>query len=252
MLQTAERVSGVDKSDNYVFQRSILAYEAAAKLVHGRVLEIGTGEGYGISTIASKVDYLLTIDKFQRSLEPQANVEFRQMNIPPFVGIEDNSFDFVISFQVIEHIQNDKLYVSEIQRVLKPGGKFIVTTPNKTMSITRNPWHIREYLPQELVALLKEKFSAVEANGVFGNEKVMAYYYKNKESVRRITRFDIFNLQYVLPRFILQIPYDFLNRMNRNKLLEQNQDLTTSILMEDYSIAPVAETAFDLFYIATK
>jgi hypothetical protein len=45
MLQTAERVSHKDLSDNYVFQRSLLAYVEAAKLVSGRVLEIGTGSG---------------------------------------------------------------------------------------------------------------------------------------------------------------------------------------------------------------
>ncbi len=52
VLQTAERVSHEDKSDNYVFQRSLLAYLEAAKMVSGDVLEIGAGEGYGIEHIA--------------------------------------------------------------------------------------------------------------------------------------------------------------------------------------------------------
>ena len=39
---TAERVS-VEASDNYVFQRSLLAYHTAAQLIGGVVLEIGTG-----------------------------------------------------------------------------------------------------------------------------------------------------------------------------------------------------------------
>ena len=42
-IHTAERVSNRDASDNYVFQRSILAYYKAAELVQGDVLEIGTG-----------------------------------------------------------------------------------------------------------------------------------------------------------------------------------------------------------------
>ena len=45
-LQTAERVSARDASDNFLFQRSILAYYKAAQIVSGRVLEIGTGMGY--------------------------------------------------------------------------------------------------------------------------------------------------------------------------------------------------------------
>lgn len=253
VLQTAERVSHEDMSDNYVFQRSLLAYLEAAKIVSGDVLEIGAGEGYGIKHIAPKAENYLTLDKHPVHIDPEyTNVSFKQMNIPPLAGIEDGSFDFVVSFQVIEHIEADDKYVSEIHRVLKPGGKFIVTTPNKKMSITRNPWHVREYTIQELKTLLGQSFSEVEAKGVFGNEKIMDYYDKNKASVRKITRFDIFDLQHKLPRQILQIPYDILNRMNRKKLLNQNNSLVSDIHYEDYSISEAKEGCFDLFYIATK
>ena len=253
ILQTAERVSQEDMSDNYVFQRSLLAYLEAAKIVSGDVLEIGAGEGYGIKHIAPKANKYLTLDKHPVHIDPQyTNVSFKQMNIPPLAGIEDNSFDFVVSFQVIEHIEADDKYVSEIHRVLKPGGKFIVTTPNKKMSITRNPWHVREYTIEELVTLLSKSFSKVDAKGVFGNEKIMDYYNKNKASVRKITRFDVFDLQHKLPRQVLQIPYDILNRMNRKKLLNQNNNLVSDIHYEDYSISMAKEGCFDLFYIATK
>ena len=53
MIQTAERVSQHDQSDNYVFQRSILAYHKAAEIVNGKVLELGTGMGYGIEIVGS-------------------------------------------------------------------------------------------------------------------------------------------------------------------------------------------------------
>ena len=253
ILQTAERVSHEDMSDNYVFQRSLLAYLEAAKMVSGDVLEIGAGEGYGIKHIAPKANKYLTLDKHPVHIDPEyTNVSFKQMNIPPLVGIEDNSFDFVVSFQVIEHIEADDKYVSEIHRVLRPGGKFILTTPNKKMSITRNPWHVREYTIEELINLLGQSFSKVDAKGVFGNEKIMDYYNKNKASVRKITRFDIFDLQHKLPRQILQIPYDILNRMNRKKLLNQNNNLVSDIHYEDYSISEAKEGCFDLFYVATK
>ena len=57
--QTAERVSGRDASDNYVFQRSLLAYVYAAERVGGRVLEIGTGSGYGVERIAPHAEHFL-------------------------------------------------------------------------------------------------------------------------------------------------------------------------------------------------
>lgn len=252
-LHTAERVSSRDASDNFVFQRSILAYYKAAELVSGDVLEIGTGMGYGVDVIAPSTKRFTTIDKscpeFEKAL-PQ-NAVFCQMSVPP-IEFADESFDYVVSFQVIEHIERDADFVSEIYRVLRPGGKFIVSTPNAPMSLTRNPWHVREYRAEELEKLLGEKFSHVESMGVDGNERVMEYYEKNRRGVERITRFDIFDFQHRLPRWALQIPYDVLNRLNRRRLLSKNQDLTTSIRMEDYNIGPVSEHSFDLYYIATK
>ena len=257
MIQTAERVSHRDLSDNYVYQRSILAYLETATIISGKVLEIGTGSGYGISTVAPKSSDFVTIDKFAdpKVKEENAhlqNVQFLQMTIPPITGIADNTFDFVISFQVIEHIQNDKEYVKEIHRVLKLGGKFIVTTPNKPMSLSRNPWHIREYTIQELQTLLMKSFSSVETNGTYGNEKVMEYYYKNKESVNRIMKYDVLQLQWRLPRQLLQIPFDILNRMNRNKMLNADNTLVSSIHHSDFFVAPAKEDCLDLFFISTK
>ena len=251
-LHTAERVSRTDASDNYVFQRSILAYHYAAGLVSGDVLEIGTGMGYGIDVIAPSATSYTTIDKscaYDASL-PE-NARFQQMEVPP-IGFADESFDYVISFQVIEHIKRDKDFVKEVSRVLRKGGKFIVSTPNAPMSLTRNPWHIREYTEQQLRDLLAADFSSIEAYGVNGNEKIMQYYEQNRRSVERIMRFDILDLQHRLPRWILQIPYDVMNRLNRRRLLESNNELTRSIKMDDYSIGEISPQSFDLYYIATK
>ncbi len=250
-VTTAERVSR-EASDNYVFQRSLLAYYKAAELIEGDVLEIGTGEGYGAEVLAPHATRFITLDKTTpERIYQDANVEFIEASVPP-IPAANNSFDYVVSFQVIEHIKRDFDFVREVHRVLKPGGKFIVTTPNAPMSLTRNPWHVREYRPEELTNILECHFSHVEPFGVFGNEKVMEYYEKNRRSVQKITRFDVLRLQYLLPRFMLQWPYDLLNRLNRRFLLKKNRDLTTSIAMDDYHVAPVGQGCFDLFYVATK
>ena len=250
-IKTAERVSR-DVTDNYVFQRSKLAYVEAAKRVEGRVLEIGTGTGYGVDIIAPHAVQYVTLDKCRSEElnEMPSNVEFVQCAVPP-LPFEDESFDCVVSFQVIEHIRRDKEFVSEVCRVLKPGGRFIVSTPNRPMSLTRNPWHVREYTAEEFKALLSI-FQSVEALGVGGNERVWSYYEKNRESVRRIMRFDILRMQWWLPRWVLQIPYDILNRLNRRKLHSENRTLTENITMEDYALKSVDDRCFDLFYIATK
>ena len=251
-MHTAERVSRTDASDNFVFQRSILAYHYAAGLVSGKVLEIGTGMGYGIDVVAPAAEHFTTIDKSEAyDATLPANAEFKQMQVPP-IEFADESFDYVISFQVIEHIKRDKDFVREVSRVLRKGGKFIVSTPNAPMSLTRNPWHIREYNEGELRELLAADFSAVESLGVNGNEKVMAYYEQNRQSVAKFKRLDPLDLEHRLPRQLLQIPYDILNRINRRRLLEKNDSLTRSIEMEDYSIGEITPQSFDLYYIATK
>lgn len=254
-MQTAERVSDTNMSDNYVFQRSRLAYVEAAKIVRGNVLELGSGEGYGMRELAPNCDSYLMLDKYMFDLskiEDKNKVKFRKMEFPPLENIPDYTYDFIVSFQVIEHMIKDELYVKEAFRVLKPGGKLIVTTPNKKMSLTRNPWHIREYTIEELKTLFLKYFKSVDAKGVFGGPKAMEYYQKNKESVHKIMRFDVLNLQYRLPRQLLEVPYDILNRLNRKKLLKQNQDLTTGIKMEDYFVGDANDECIDLFYIAEK
>ena len=213
-INTAERVSR-EASDNFVFQRSLLAYHAAAQRIAGDVLEIGTGAGYGIEVVAPHARRFVTLDKHVPAPELLArpDVEFRQAVVPP-LKFPDESFDCVISFQVIEHIRDDRRFVDEIHRVLRPGGRLIVTTPNAPMSLTRNPWHVREYSAAELRQLLGSVFSQVEALGVFGNDRVAEYYEKNRRGVERVTRFDVLDLQHRLPRWMLQIPYDLLNRLN--------------------------------------
>ena len=250
-IKTAERVSR-EASDNYVFQRSRLAYVEASRMVSGRVLEIGTGTGYGADIVAPSAERFTTIDK-TRSEELgmlPANVEFVEAKVPP-LPFADNTFDYVVSFQVIEHIPNDRAFVAEVLRVLRHGGKFIVSTPNRPMSLTRNPWHVREYTAEQFASLLSS-FSSVERRGVEGNERVWEYYEKNRESVHRIMRFDVLRMQWWLPRWILKIPYDIMNRLNRRRLHSANKSLTEGIAMEDYSVVDVHDKCFDLFYIATK
>ena len=256
ILQTAERSSHLDPSENVIYQRHLIAYKEAAKIISGTVLEIGSGEGYGIMELAPRTEHYIAIDKYNTQISDKLNVEnnitFIQANIPPLKGIEDNSVDFVVTFQVIEHIKDDKQFLREIYRVLKPGGKMILTTPNILMSLTRNPWHFREYTPDKMREVLESSFEKYELRGVFGNEKTMEYYIKNKESVNKIIRFDIFNMQYWLPRWILRIPYDILNRFNRHNLQDDNQDIVNTIRHTDYSILASNNECFDHYCIATK
>lgn len=270
-MQTAERISHRDASDNFVFQRSLLAYHEAAGIVRGRVLEIGTGSGYGVDVVAPHAESFVSIDKHNQpsvagtekgaatgvaagAAQGAAGGEsptLLRAKVPP-LPFPSGSFDTVITFQVIEHIRRDSFFVEEVARVLKPDGQLIISTPNAAMSLTRNPWHVREYTPAQFEALLKPHFAAVDGRGVFGRENVMEYFEQNRLSVARVARWDVLGLRNWLPRWLLKVPYDVLNRLNRRRLLRSNDDLTRGIAMSDYYLAPVAPECFDLFYIAKK
>jgi 2-polyprenyl-3-methyl-5-hydroxy-6-metoxy-1,4-benzoquinol methylase len=255
-IYTTEITSDNIPSDNPLHQRLFKAYVVAQDYVKGNLLEVGCGEGRGVEALMSKSTQFTAVDKIEEALQVLLKKfptgKFLSMNIPPFGDLKDNEYDSVVSFQVIEHIQNDVLYLKEIHRVLKPGGIALLTTPNRKLSLSRNPWHIREYLAQELKDLAAKIFSTAEVKGITGNEKVMKYYHQNKRSVEKITRWDVFNLQYNLPAWMLRIPYEFLNRSNRNKLQSGDTTLVSSIRHEDYLVTNHADEALDLLLIVRK
>ncbi len=257
MASTTEITSQEIASDNPVHQRLLRAYYSALDYVKGgSLLEIGCGVGRGIEILKDHFDSYTAVDKNKVLLQELARqyegIRFVQAVAPDFSAFSDNTFDYVVSFQVIEHIRDDHTFLDEIHRMLKPGGKAIITTPNKTMSLTRNPWHIREYTTQELKHLCEERFSHVTTLGVSGNEKVSEYFEMNRKSVEKITRWDIFNLQYHLPAWIIRIPYEILNRINRNKLQDTDDSLVSSIHYSDYLISDKPESALDHFFILEK
>lgn len=255
-VYTTEIASDQISSDNPIHQRLLKAYVAVLPYIKGSVLELGCGEGRGVELLMEHAEDFTGLDKIQEVIDKLSakypNATFKQAVFPPFSDIADNTYDTIVSFQVIEHIQNDKLYLQEIQRVLKPGGQAILSTPNIKMTLTRNPWHEREYTADELKSLAQKYFSDVDMKGIAGNEKIMQYHDQNRVSVRKITRWDIFNLQYRLPAPMLRLPYDILNRLNRNSLEKTADELVASITHDDYLLRDQNEENLDLFCILTK
>lgn len=255
LLKTAERTNNASFINNYVFQRHVFAYRYThlCKLTGARVLEVGCGEGYGMAMLSPFTNQYLAVDKKKPATHFFTNnTSFQYCDLPDLSGLSDHSFDTVVCFQVIEHINDDNGLLAEIKRVLKPGGKLLLTTPNRLMSLTRNPFHVREYKPGEIGSLIAAHFSNFMIEGIYGNDIVMDYYHENKKAVKAITRYDILNLQHKLPGYLLRIPYTLLNNMNRFLLLKKMEDVTTNIECCDFYMQPLRDDCLDYFVIATK
>jgi 2-polyprenyl-3-methyl-5-hydroxy-6-metoxy-1,4-benzoquinol methylase len=255
-INATEITSAEITSDNPIHQRLLFAYEAAQNYIQGDLLEIGCGEGRGVELLVQRAASYTAIDKIatvvDKLKQKYPSVQLLNMFVPPFTGINNNTYDRIVTFQVIEHIEDDDFFVKEIHRVLKPGGLAIITTPNIKMSLTRNPWHMREYTKEELNNLLGKYFARVEMLGVYGSGKVNEYYERNKESVQKFKRLDIFNLEQRLPRKVLQFPYNLLNRINRNRLEKTNDRLVMDINTGDYSLQPADDSCYDFFALCYK
>lgn len=253
---TTEITSAEIPSDNPVHQRLYFPYEEASKRISGKVLELGCGWGRGVEKLMANCSHLTGLDKntdLILALQKQYPAHyFNTVDLPSLMEFPDNHFDFVVTFQVIEHIQNDREFLAEAFRVLKPGGQIFLTTVNRTYSLSRNPWHVREYILPELKSLMEAYFHPVETYGVGGNDKVWAYYEQNKASVHKIMKWDILGLQHRLPGWLLRIPYEFLNRFNRNNLYQESDGLAASIRWDDHYLSEDPAHCIDFFFIGHK
>jgi SAM-dependent methyltransferase len=76
-------------------------------------------------------------------------------------SMTSNSFDMVVAVEVLEHVERDADFVSEVARVLKPNGVFLMTTPNGDFLENTNPDHKRHYTGEQLRHVLKGSFEDV-------------------------------------------------------------------------------------------
>ncbi|WP_130736761.1 bifunctional 2-polyprenyl-6-hydroxyphenol methylase/3-demethylubiquinol 3-O-methyltransferase UbiG [Flavobacterium sp. J27] len=254
---STEVTSAKIKSDNPVHQRLLFGYHSAKEYIQGDVLEIGCGIGRGLEIVVKKSKTYTGIDKNKKLIEEQIQNypenSFIHGTVPPLLEIKNNSFDTIITFHVIEHIEKDTLFIDEIYRVLKPSGILIISTPNKEKTITKNPWHIREYNNIELRNIFNPKQFTVEKEyGIFGNKKVDSYFELNKKNTLKILRYDFLNIRNLLPSFLFKIVYEFFNRINRIMLMKKQPDICATINQQDFYLKNHTKDCLDLFYVIKK
>lgn len=152
----------------------IARYDFALRRLRGkRILDVACGTGYGLKILASAADLAVGVDL---ELAPSAREGASRPRISLTVArgeqlpFRDGAFDFVTSFETIEHLANRESFLDELRRVLSPSGTLILSTPNAQYTRPvdgkpRNPFHVHEYVPTELEETLKRRFSSVSILG---------------------------------------------------------------------------------------
>ena len=142
-------------------------YWCAAQWAAGRrVLDAGCGTGYGLAMLlaagaesATGVDIAdEAVAEAARRLGGEAEVVRGDVRDLPF---DDDAFDVVACFEVIEHVERGRDALDELKRVLRPDGVLLVSSPNRDVYPPGNPHHVHEYRPEELQAELEERFENV-------------------------------------------------------------------------------------------
>jgi len=196
-----------DQESYLLYLVHVATYKFSLSFVVGKkVLDYGCGSGYGTAFISDSCQQIIGIDVSTEAIA-HASSHFRAPNLS-YMLIEraevaplpfpDSSFDVVLSFQVIEHIEDVSAYLREMDRVLAPGGLVIIATPDRSTRLFSfqkpwNIWHQREYTQKQLQGTLSEYFSFVNVLRTGGKREIMQI------ELKRTCRLKWFLLPLTLP-----------------------------------------------------
>lgn len=245
---TGERLHAGDRLFSVDLARHEAAYELArARLSAGRVLDLGCGSGYGSASLARSHSGVLGLDRIPPDATSRASrarfVRARLEGIP----LAQRSFALIVSFQVIEHLEDPTLYVDAIADLLEPDGVALITTPNLAMSDGVNPFHVHEYRAPELAACLRRRFRSVEVQGIGASEPIHRYLEQRSQRIRRIMRLDPLRLRDRLPRGLVEWLFARFALLVRRQT--QTRDGTPEATWRDFPVGPADARCLDLLAV---
>ncbi|MFP3121504.1 class I SAM-dependent methyltransferase [Ectobacillus funiculus] len=172
---TGERIiPKLMKPMNGMLLEHIARYYFAIPYIKGRVLDIACGTGYGCHMVAKdrkrEVHEIIGVDVDQETIL-YANREYNHQKVTyiqgdaldPELPEKLGLFDTILSFETIEHVQDDQLFMDNLYRMLKPGGRLILSSPfgrGRGMP-TSEPFHVHQLTPKEFEELFT-RFSSME------------------------------------------------------------------------------------------
>ncbi|GAA4485923.1 methyltransferase domain-containing protein [Gluconacetobacter asukensis] len=146
-------------------------YLLARTLCRGKtVLDVASGEGYG-SALLAQVALSVTGVEIDAASVIHANREYRHANLVYVQGdaralpLADQSIDVAVSFETLEHLDDQHRFLDELKRVLRPNGLLIISTPDRDVyspaGAPPNPYHVLELNAVEFRQIIAGSFPNV-------------------------------------------------------------------------------------------
>lgn len=188
---------------------------AAPYVVDRRTLDIACGTGYGLPVLQERARQVVGAELDMHAAReartaigdgPAAVIIADGRRLP----FADGAFDAITSFETIEHLEERRRFVSELRRVLSPEGICILSTPNAnhTQPINgkpRHPYHVHEYMPEELRAELSDYFGEVTMLGQALDERfIIPPFWDEQERLSKNPRM---HMHVLLWRALNKVPF---------------------------------------------
>jgi SAM-dependent methyltransferase len=166
LANTGERLMTDNQTETAI--EHLHRYALACGLATGLdVLDIACGEGYGSNLLAGCAKSVVGVDVAADSVA-HAAAKYRRHNLryahgsATAVPLPDAAVDLVVSFETIEHLREHDEMLSELRRVLRPGGRVIISSPDRRYYSEAagytNPFHLRELSCEEFRELIARFF----------------------------------------------------------------------------------------------
>ncbi|MBM7853713.1 2-polyprenyl-3-methyl-5-hydroxy-6-metoxy-1,4-benzoquinol methylase [Desulfohalotomaculum tongense] len=170
-MDILERIDPKEHRNDLMYPEHLGRYVFAAQLVKNKkILDAACGNGYGTHYLADQgsaekvwgVDISPEAIKYCRQNYSLKNVEFIEGDVCDLSFLPDHTVDIVVSFETIEHLPNEQIFIEEIARVLKLDGLLIISCPNDFVFNPDNPYHLQKFTLEEFHEILKSRFKKVK------------------------------------------------------------------------------------------
>jgi len=133
-------------------------------------LEIGAGDGFQTTLLAPHIDKLVSSDlNFKRIKERVQKVEYKEVDADAIEGVfSPNSFDFIFSSNVLEHVRDPRKVLSATHSILKDTGCAIHIVPSRAIKIS----YLLFYYPNLFFLVIERLWGKLKGKPIFQGAKI--------------------------------------------------------------------------------